>query len=360
MDVSSILSTRDLQRHLFKQQRHTHLFPPFTYELTQYSKLNFNHTYHPELNFVLPFELSRKKRSKVNIDQGGADLLVGKETIGASPQRTEEAVYSTYDEPQSGYVIQEDEIDMIDDEDQNEMVDQIDPDSNSNSDEKRNSDNTSTTSDDEHNFGGDIGFTDFDDTDHKNQQTIIELRDYNANRKRSDRKSVNFLEESGTDILLQDGFLSNAVHSYEELCKKHLERYMRSTDRHALDSRRIQRVNDWQSKINPVLNLQSKRSKYDIYAYGEALINQLSNTEHKSTTETETPVNFARIAEKKPTHEVCRLFLATLQLANMGNIEIQGGSSTLEQCDSFGIKLLSDEIEYTNFEGLTNQQQMED
>ncbi len=365
LDVGSILSTRDLQRHLFKQQKHTHLFPPFTYELTQYSKLNFNSTYHPEFNFVLPFERSRIKANQT----ASSSTSVKDDEIDDRNDATSSAAQSVSSEEdelvdeeelegatQNGYEIHPDEIETIMDKEDtkprntNESIEraQNDP---SNNDLPH--DNDSDDDDIGYLMGGDTGFSDDGLLEHHPAALNHDLRNYDTtNRKKSNRQSMShFLEESNADILLQDDFLSNAMQSYEELCKRHLEKYMRSTDRHALDSRRIQRVNEWQTKINPVLTMQAKRSKYDIYQYGENLISHLSrypnrNRRASSASQEPVPVNFATIAERKPTHEVCRLFLATLQLANMGNIEIEDQKTT----DSFGIRLLSNEIEYTNFD----------
>lgn len=99
--------------------------------------------------------------------------------------------------------------------------------------------------------------------------------------------------------------LNDVVKSYEDLCREHMEIIMQNS-KFALDAQMTKRVQEWQTAMAPILEEQDKREHYDIEVYGNRILTSFdSNGEVQS---------FENIASGKPVYEICRLFLATLQL----------------------------------------------
>jgi len=120
----------------------------------------------------------------------------------------------------------------------------------------------------------------------------------------------------------ENKLLSQNEKQYEDICRDHLDAYMRSADNYLTETNLTKRVADWQRKLDPLLQEQEMRGPFDIYKYGKQIINSLQGQETK---ETPTPViDFSIVVKEQPKFEVCRYFLASLQLANNGNVEVQG------------------------------------
>eukprot|EP00802_Teleaulax_amphioxeia_P009956 Tamp_09981.p1 GENE.Tamp_09981~~Tamp_09981.p1 ORF type:complete len:221 (-),score=48.89 Tamp_09981:1210-1872(-) len=90
--------------------------------------------------------------------------------------------------------------------------------------------------------------------------------------------------------------------------------------RSALESR----VRDWRKKIEPALEAEEARKPFNIHEYGEQVKVRLAQELEAHAPKKETDEKFAfDVAVKGCTrYDVCRTFLATLQLANDGNVEI--------------------------------------
>merc|ERR1712232_376041 len=121
--------------------------------------------------------------------------------------------------------------------------------------------------------------------------------------------------------------------SYVDLVRSHVESYLRSADKWAVESNLHARVREWQEKVEPFLAEQDTRPMFDIHEYGTRILQGLGKDEGKTNTfdklaidvQQEEDVNESD--EESPNscqqYEVCRLFLASLQLANNGNVELQ-------------------------------------
>jgi condensin-2 complex subunit H2 len=70
--------------------------------------------------------------------------------------------------------------------------------------------------------------------------------------------------------------------------------------------------------LEPKLQEEEKRRTFDIHIYGEEMIGRVV-TACRNSTKT---VAFAETVQGLSTHDICRSFLATLQLANDGNVDI--------------------------------------
>lgn len=102
--------------------------------------------------------------------------------------------------------------------------------------------------------------------------------------------------------------------------------------------------------MEPLLEEEKKRGVFDIHAYGERLLANFDSAERdaprgkKSKGEDggETPSRpFAELANCTNQYEVCRMFLATLDLTNRGNVELSASGSLDGGDQSLTVNLLS-------------------
>ncbi|XP_046360686.2 condensin-2 complex subunit H2-like [Haliotis rufescens] len=135
-------------------------------------------------------------------------------------------------------------------------------------------------------------------------------------------------------IALNDSMFDNdaMVTSYEVLVRKHVEAFMASAQEYAQITELSKRVADWEEKIVPRLREEEQHEPFDIHKYGTSVMDNLSKTQ---------TIPFKRIAAGKPEFEICRLFLATLQLANVGNLEISCQGTLHEGMDKMALQLIS-------------------
>lgn len=140
----------------------------------------------------------------------------------------------------------------------------------------------------------------------------------------------------------RDERLSLVVKSFEELCREHMDQHMLEAEKLSNDAGMAQRVYEWQNSLMPLLDEEEERKPFDIHEYGDEMLNRLEQGQH--TVEKE-PEDFRKIMCKADDtrFDICRMFLATLQLANNGNVLIaaeDGGAPTT----SLRLSLLSREM----------------
>lgn len=125
---------------------------------------------------------------------------------------------------------------------------------------------------------------------------------------------------------------SSVISDYEELVRQHVDQYLASAQEYAQITELSQRVSDWEDKVLPKLEEEDKRPPFDINIYGSFI---LDNLEKKKT------VPFKQIVKHKPTFEICRIFLASLMLANTSNIKIYQKGDFQEGVDKYELELLT-------------------
>ncbi|GAX28521.1 condensin-2 complex subunit H2 [Fistulifera solaris] len=134
--------------------------------------------------------------------------------------------------------------------------------------------------------------------------------------------------------------------TFEELCRAHLQAFAREAEKYASETKLTQRVDQWQQRLQPLLQEEEERPVFDIYEYGHQVIESLENEITKIPPDTnEKPsliVDFSRVTRQKPNFEVCRLFLASLSLTNSGNVRFV---ETSADGNSLSIELLNREVE---------------
>ena len=126
--------------------------------------------------------------------------------------------------------------------------------------------------------------------------------------------------EFGPDLLS-----SSSRSTYEEKCRLHVEQCWVASSSYNEDIELHQRVTEWQAKMDPLLKAEEQKAPYDIDAYAKRLLAALDDS-HSSAQGVRVPssyVPFAQAAQASSQAEVCRMFLAALQLTNTENVDLQ-------------------------------------
>jgi len=140
--------------------------------------------------------------------------------------------------------------------------------------------------------------------------------------------------------------------SFEELCQAHIDKMLENLAESEVRTELATRVSKWRKTIGADLREEDARPPFNIYTYGEQLLQNLSSS-------TEEPENnqghktFASLVQGQHKSEVCRSLSALLQLVNDANVEIdQGDMSSGSQCFTkdrpFSVKLLSSRRRHEN------------
>ncbi|XP_059156017.1 condensin-2 complex subunit H2-like [Physella acuta] len=122
------------------------------------------------------------------------------------------------------------------------------------------------------------------------------------------RRLTTYLEAGSSSNLSE-----NITMSYEDLVQKHVEKFLASAAEYAQITELSRRVSEWEEKIKPKLEEEEKHEHFDIHRYGTYLIEQLVRGEKRA---------FRELVRGKQEYEICRYLLATLQLANVYNVEL--------------------------------------
>lgn len=121
------------------------------------------------------------------------------------------------------------------------------------------------------------------------------------------------------------------ISSYEEMVRQYVEGYLTEAQQYAQETELSRRVRDWEDRIVPVLAQEDTHRPFDIHMYGEEILQSFKGKRNQ---------DFKALAHKKEPFEICRLFLATLQLANNYNVEITADGVGEEAVDTMSLKLL--------------------
>ncbi|KAK2569030.1 Condensin-2 complex subunit H2 [Acropora cervicornis] len=91
------------------------------------------------------------------------------------------------------------------------------------------------------------------------------------------------------------------------------------------------RVRDWEERILPVLSKEETHRPFDIHKYGEEIMASFKGKCNQA---------FKELVHGKEAFEICRLFLATLQLANNYNVEITADGVGEKSVDTMKLRLM--------------------
>ncbi|KAL9955343.1 hypothetical protein ACROYT_G036651 [Oculina patagonica] len=121
------------------------------------------------------------------------------------------------------------------------------------------------------------------------------------------------------------------ISSYEEMVRKYVEGYLTEAQQYAQETELSRRVRDWEERIVPVLSQEDTHRPFDIHKYGEEILTSFKGKSNQ---------DFKELANEKEPFEICRLFLATLQLANNYNVEITAHGEGEKAVDTMRLRLL--------------------
>lgn len=101
----------------------------------------------------------------------------------------------------------------------------------------------------------------------------------------------------------------------------HISSFLKDAGSQVARTAMSKRVGDWQDRLAPILEEEDSRKEFDIHEYGGEILSHMAEevTPDKAPAR---PFSLAEILPAPQRFEVCRTFLAMLQLANMGNVEI--------------------------------------
>merc|ERR1711865_1315920 len=80
------------------------------------------------------------------------------------------------------------------------------------------------------------------------------------------------MDESSNDAI---SAVSDHTCSYEDLCRSHVEAYMRGADAYAHETHLSRRVSEWQDRLEPILLQQDSNPSFDIHDYGDRVISSI-------------------------------------------------------------------------------------
>ncbi|CAK4085363.1 unnamed protein product [Aphanomyces euteiches] len=103
--------------------------------------------------------------------------------------------------------------------------------------------------------------------------------------------------------------------TYEDLCKQHIEQFMRGTEQYLRESNVNKSVTEWQTKLAPLLEDQSRRPPFDVKECSVEIAKKLETMKP-------THVGFDQVMEDMASYEICRMFSAVLHMANDGDVEL--------------------------------------
>eukprot|EP00980_Cylindrotheca_fusiformis_P014359 scaffold3827_cov179-Cylindrotheca_fusiformis.AAC.23 len=191
--------------------------------------------------------------------------------------------------------------------------------------------------------GGDFGGFDFGGGDHDDEDNDGDCND-------GGNAGFASFEEAFQHSSQDDHHgTSNMGKTFEDLCRAHIQAFAKGAEEFAFNTHLSARVDKWQAKLVPILEEEERRSVFDIHAYSQRLIEsaelrlqreRLKRKSDGSMQAVTTLVQFETVTEHCSQSDVCRMFLASLSLANSGNLSICEGS------DSFCFDLVSNDLEH--------------
>ena len=129
--------------------------------------------------------------------------------------------------------------------------------------------------------------------------------------------------------------------SFEEICRSHIEAFAKSAEKFALTTKLTDRISQWQAHLSPILEEEERKASFDIHRYSEMFLDSAietrqenkrksmdgSNDKNEKQPENTNVVEFKSVAEGCTQSDICRFFLASLSLANSGNLKIHEGTA---------------------------------
>mgnify|MGYP001293966947 CR=1 FL=1 len=139
----------------------------------------------------------------------------------------------------------------------------------------------------------------------------------------------------------------------QEACQQHLDELAGAVASYAQLARIADRVAQWQERLAPILAAQEAGPPFDILALGRDVVAAVAAARAKDCRVQgvkPSPVPFAQLARGRERSGVCRQFLATLQLANNGNVLLGHAhkADVLAPIQAFTVDLLTESNAHEN------------
>jgi hypothetical protein len=197
-------------------------------------------------------------------------------------------------------------------------------------------------------FDNDIGYDHADDVSEGSVEELL------TEEQLLSRRVEGVLREAGlscTGDVLDVGERShsglNYTNTFENLCRQHIKNFMRGAETYARETNLSKRVSEWTSRLEPILLDQEQRPEFDIHAYSDKALEKVALRSkelvlEKSSSKDENgpaQVHFSDVVKGESSFEVGRIFLACLQLANLGNLTF---SQTRGSIADFDVGLLNE------------------
>ncbi|XP_059703637.1 condensin-2 complex subunit H2 isoform X2 [Haemorhous mexicanus] len=141
---------------------------------------------------------------------------------------------------------------------------------------------------------------------------------------------------------LEEGNLDPPEPGYEELVRRNVELFMASSQKFAQETELSQRIRQWEELVEPLLQEQESRVPFDVRAYGLALTERCAEVGQWHS--------LASLVAGQPPFEVCRYLLASLQLANDGEVELAQEPGLEAALDTARLRLLSTRPAHERFQ----------
>ncbi|KAJ3426801.1 condensin-2 complex subunit h2 [Anaeramoeba flamelloides] len=135
----------------------------------------------------------------------------------------------------------------------------------------------------------------------------------------------NFSTDSS--LLREESTKNKSFYSYEDLCRQHIEAYLSNSATFIQETELSRRVSDWRDKLDPLLDTQNQRPPFDIHQCGRNVMNSFAFEDEKNCVFSQ---DFGKVVDGLEQYDICRHFLAVLQLVNDRNLDIsheEGGQS---------------------------------
>jgi condensin-2 complex subunit H2 len=118
--------------------------------------------------------------------------------------------------------------------------------------------------------------------------------------------------------------------TWEEQCRRKMDEFMKKLENFAEQTDLTVRVKEWETRIRPLLDEEESHPAYDIKEYGQNLMQTVERSGDKSTGKPK--IHFEQAMHGMEQFQVCRYFLATLQLANLGKVYIEAETERQSLC----------------------------
>jgi len=196
-----------------------------------------------------------------------------------------------------------------------------------NDDRRDDIENEEVVDDNDDNYGG---WYDANDDDNDNDYNNVPLGlDEDVEKVVNNILSEEAMLAKRVEIALSDGFSQSETNSYEMLCRRHIQNFMQGAEQFARETQLSKRVSEWTKKLEPLLQQEEMAEVFDIHQYSDKLLVKVAEVlpENSSSSSSDNIISFKEIAQGQSSAEVCRVFLACLQLANVGNLDVIHHSS---------------------------------